>query len=78
VKRSFPIAAEDQTRLAATGQVGFDAFQRSVELNLAASVDPFAKGYAVINASVDPVTGESTASVEEAASKTTSLRGTWS
>ncbi|HVN98286.1 MAG TPA: hypothetical protein VMT62_17805 [Syntrophorhabdaceae bacterium] len=52
---------------------GFDAFQRSVELNLAASVDPFAKGYAVINASADPGTGESTANVEEAAVQTTSL-----
>ena len=39
---------------------GFDFFQRSVELNLAASVDPFARGYAVINASADPVTGEAT------------------
>ena len=35
-------------------------FQRSVELNVAASVDPFAKGYAVINASADPITGEAT------------------
>ena len=52
---------------------GFDIFQRSVELNFAASVDPFARGYAVINASADPVTGEATASVEEAALQTTSL-----
>lgn len=52
---------------------GFDAFQRSVELNLAASVDPFAKGYAVINATADPITGESNATVEEAAIQTTSL-----
>jgi len=52
---------------------GFDAFQRSVELNLSASVDPFAKGYAVINASADPRTGESDATVEEAAIQTTSL-----
>jgi hypothetical protein len=52
---------------------GFDFFQRSVELNLAGSVDPFARGYAVINASVDPVTGEATATVEEAAIQTTSL-----
>src|SRR6266404_3281829 len=44
---------------------GFDINQRSIELNLAASVDPFAKGYAVINASADPVTGEATAAVEE-------------
>ena len=52
---------------------GFDFFVRSVELNLAASVDPFARAYAVFNASVDPVTGEATATVEEAAIQTTSL-----
>jgi len=52
---------------------GFDFFQRSVELNVAASVDPFAKAYAVINASADPVTGEAKAVVEEAAIQTTSL-----
>jgi hypothetical protein len=52
---------------------GFDFFQRSMELNLAASVDPFARGYAVINASADPITGEANATVEEAAIVTTSL-----
>jgi len=52
---------------------GFDFFQRSMELNLAASVDPFAKGYAVINASADPVTGEAKVEIEEAALQTTSL-----
>jgi uncharacterized coiled-coil protein SlyX len=52
---------------------GFDVNQRSVELNIAASVDPFAKGYAVLNASADPVTGEATVGVEEAAIQTTSL-----
>jgi len=52
---------------------GFDVWQRSVELNVAASVDPFAKGYAVINASADPVTGEATLGIEEAAFQTTSL-----
>jgi len=52
---------------------GWDVNQRSVELNLAATIDPFAKGYAVINASADPITGEATASVEEAALQTTSL-----
>jgi len=52
---------------------GFDANQRSVELNLAASVDPFAKAYAVLNASADPITGEATLGVEEAALVTTSL-----
>lgn len=54
---------------------GFDMFQRSVELNASASVDPFAKGYVVVNASADPVTGESTLAVEEAALQTTSLPG---
>jgi hypothetical protein len=52
---------------------GFDVFQRSVELNLAASVDPFAKGYAVINATADSETGVADAVVEEAAVQTTSL-----
>ncbi len=52
---------------------GFDVFQRSVELNVAAAVDPFAKAYAVINGSADPVTGELTLGVEEAALQTTSL-----
>jgi len=52
---------------------GFDVNQRSIELNIAAAVDPFAKGYAVINASADPVTGEATMQVEEAALQTTSL-----
>lgn len=54
---------------------GFDVFQRSIELNIAASVDPFAKGYAVINASADAQTGEAALAVEEAALQTTSLPG---
>src|ERR1051325_6426405 len=52
---------------------GFDVNQRSVELNIAAAVDPFAKGYAVINAAADAQTGEATMGVEEAALQTTSL-----
>jgi len=52
---------------------GFDVNQRSVELNLAASVDPFATGYAVINASADSVTGDADLKVEEAAMQSTSL-----
>jgi len=52
---------------------GFDVFQRSVELNAAAAVDPYAKAYAVINATADPVTGEAALGVEEAALQTTSL-----
>jgi hypothetical protein len=54
---------------------GFDVWQRSIELNVAASVDPFAKGYAVINGSADSATGEATLGVEEAALQTTSLPG---
>ena len=54
---------------------GWDVFQRSVELNVAASVDPFVKAYAVINASADAQTGEAVLGVEEAALQTTSLPG---
>ncbi|HTP65822.1 MAG TPA: hypothetical protein VMJ66_10570 [Geobacteraceae bacterium] len=52
---------------------GYDVFQRSVELSLNAAVDPFAKGYAVINASADAATGEASIDVEEAALQTMSL-----
>ncbi len=52
---------------------GFDVFQRSVELNAAGSVDPFAKAYIVANASADAHTGEATLGIEEAALQTTSL-----
>jgi hypothetical protein len=52
---------------------GFDIWQRSVELNIAAAVDPFFRGYAVINASADPLTGEATLGVEEASLVSTSL-----
>ena len=52
---------------------GFDAFQRSVELNVSASVDPYAKAYAVINGSADAATGEAALNIEEAAVQTTSL-----
>ena len=52
---------------------GFDVNQRSIELNIAAAVDPFAKGYAVINAAADAETGEATMGVEEADLQTTSL-----
>jgi hypothetical protein len=54
---------------------GFDVFQRSVELNVAGAVDPFAKGYIVANASADSATGEATFGIEEAAIQTTSLPG---
>jgi hypothetical protein len=54
---------------------GFDVFQRAVEVNAAASVDPFAKAYVVINATADAATGESSLGVEEAALQTTALPG---
>ena len=52
---------------------GFDTWMRALELNAAASVDPFAKAYAVVTASADSATGEATFGVEEAALQTTSL-----
>jgi uncharacterized membrane-anchored protein YhcB (DUF1043 family) len=52
---------------------GVDVFQRSVELNVAAAVDPFAKAYVVANASADSATGEANLGIEEAALQTTSL-----
>ena len=54
---------------------GVDVFQRAVEVNAAASVDPFAKAYVVINATADAATGESSLGVEEAALQTTALPG---
>jgi len=54
---------------------GFDVFLRSMELNASASVDPFAKGWVVVNGSADAATGETSLDVEEAALQTTSLPG---
>jgi hypothetical protein len=68
---SYNSQPSDQTGSSRPG--GFDINQRSMELNIAASVDPFAKAYAVINASADAQTGEATLGVEEAALQTTSL-----
>jgi hypothetical protein len=70
---SYNSKGSDQTGNDRPG--GFDVYQRSIELNVAASVDPFAKGYAVINASADSATGEATMGIEEAALQTTSLPG---
>src|SRR5258706_1602119 len=52
---------------------GIDIFQRSIELNIAAAVDPFFRAYAVINASADAATGEAAMAVEEASLISTSL-----
>ena len=68
---SYNSKGSDQTGSDRPG--GFDVWQRSVELNMAASVDPFAKGYAVLNASADSATGEANLDVEETALQTTSL-----
>jgi len=69
----FSYTSEPSSETGSSRPGGYDIFQRSVELNAAGSVDPFAKAYAVINASADAVTGESTLDVEEAAIQTTSL-----
>jgi len=69
----FSYRSKGSTETGSDRPGGFDVFQRSIELNAAAAVDPFAKAYAVLNASVDPVTGEATLNVEEAALQTTSL-----
>ena len=68
---SYNSQGSDQTGSPRPG--GFDADMRSMELNIAASVDPFAKAYAVLNASADASTGEASVDVEEAAIQTTSL-----
>ncbi len=52
---------------------GADINVRAVELNMAASVDPFATAYAVITGSADASSGEATLGVEEAAMQSTSL-----
>ena len=69
----FQYTSKNQNATGTDQPGGWDVNQRSMELNLAASVDPFAKGYAVINAEADPVTGESSLEVEEAAIQTTAL-----
>src|SRR5438477_555629 len=69
----FSYRSKDSDQTGSDRPGGFDIFQRSVELNVAGSVDPFAKGYAVINATADSATGEATLSVEEAALQTTAL-----
>lgn len=52
---------------------GWDAFLRSAELSLQASIDPFARAYTVINASADAATGEADLAVEEIALTTQTL-----
>ena len=68
---SYTDRASTQTGSAQPG--GYDVFQRSTELYIGASVDPFAKAYAVFNAEYDSATGETNTTVEEAAIQTTSL-----
>lgn len=71
VVTSYRTRGKDETGSDRPG--GIDVNARSVELNVASAIDPFAKGYAVINAAADPVTGEATMGIEEAALQTTSL-----
>ncbi|HAM71195.1 MAG TPA: hypothetical protein DCM86_06090 [Verrucomicrobiales bacterium] len=68
---SYTSRGADATGSARPG--GADAWLRTVELNLEATVDPFARAYGVINGSADARTGETSLGVEEAAIVTTSL-----
>jgi hypothetical protein len=68
---SYRTKGNDQTGAARPG--GFDFWARSLEMAVSASVDPFAKGWVVANASADSATGESTFGIEEGALQTTSL-----
>ena len=52
---------------------GFDIYQRSMELDVAASIDQFARGYVIINGSADSSTSDAEVDVKEAAIQTTSL-----
>ncbi len=70
---SYRSQGPDQTGSDRPG--GFDVYQRSMELDVAGSVDPFARGYVVANASADAATGEATLGIEEAALETDSLPG---
>ncbi|MDR2017744.1 MAG: SlyX family protein [Syntrophobacterales bacterium] len=73
---SDTIFSYNNRKSAQTGSVqpgGYNALLRSIELNIAASIDPFARGYAVFDASVNLATGETDVSVAEAAIQTTSL-----
>ena len=70
---SYTSKGNDKTGDERTG--GFNANLRSAELSISASIDPFARAYAVFNAAADTMTGESVASVEEASIITTSLPG---
>jgi hypothetical protein len=69
----FSYRSQGSDRTGSDRPGGFDVFQRSVELNVSASVDPFAKGWVVANATADEATGEATLGIEEAALQTTSL-----
>ena len=69
----FSYTSKGQSATGSDRTGGFDAFLRTAELNLEASVDPFARAYGVINASADAKTGEAALGVEEAAIVTTSL-----
>ncbi|HWI56971.1 MAG TPA: hypothetical protein VNZ22_07080 [Bacillota bacterium] len=69
----FSYTSKGQTAAGLDRPGGFDAFLRTAELNLEASVDPFAKAYGVIAGSADAQTGEAALEVEEASVITTSL-----
>jgi hypothetical protein len=68
----FGYRSEDSDRTGSDRPGGFDAHLRTAEIGFQASVDPFARAYAVINASAD-LEGNATVGLEEAAILTTSL-----
>lgn len=69
----FSSRSKNSTATGSDRPGGFDVFQRSVELNAAAAVDPFTKAYVVANGSADSATGESSLNIEEAALETETL-----
>jgi hypothetical protein len=71
----FSYRSRDMLQTGSSRPGGFDVWQRSVELNVAASVDPYFRGYAVVNASADFSGGKEEAllGVEEASLVSTSL-----
>lgn len=68
----FGYRSEDSERTGSDRPGGFDAYLRTAEIGFQASVDPFARAYAVFNATAD-LEGNATVGLEEAAILTTSL-----
>ena len=75
--RVLATTAKARIKPAATGPAGLMCGRVRVELNVAASVDPFAKGYAVVNASADSATGEANLASKRRPCRRLRCRGTW-